>query len=258
VRLATVAVIVGACAFRHGVEPARDDAPMPDTARQPDSPSTSDAGPPSVEFVQGSAGTDSWNTSASTITGSLLGVTTGDLVVVYVTYATGGNPQGLSDGTSNSYSQITSINGPNSQSAALYYAEVVTGGDLTITASLAIGRCCRAMIVHELRGANAGSPVVGAATNQQSNPPTTANAVMSAALTTPGAGDYVLAITTDVNNIPNMVISAGTGEAARENPNTGGNRMLSEDRHGPGMAPSTFTFSQTNGTAMTIVSAFKP
>jgi hypothetical protein len=228
-----------------------------DTPRQTDGP------PPMVTFVSSTSGAVMpWNTGVIAYSMTLASNPgAGNLLAVYVTFDGRVNLSSITDSAGNAYTIVQAINdSSNQQKAVMAYARVAATGPDTIMASFDSGGCCNAMIVHELHGANAATPLDTHAGQVQANAGTATDGVTTGAATSQGQYNYVFAATSNSTNTGGLVISAGTGQTLREKlVPPGGNPTSSEDRivAAPGAVASTFTFSK-NGAALTLEMAFRP
>jgi hypothetical protein len=142
-----------------------------------------------------------------------------------------------------------------SQRAAGFYAANIAGGSCVVTATFSGAVTSKWIVVHEVSGIIASSPLDGSGLRYQSSPGRSANAVSSRSITTSTAGDYIFAATSDFGN--NATYTPGSGFTGRFFGNQG---LRSEDRilAAAGAVSGTFTSSANHTQNLTLVMAFKP
>ena len=254
-------VLAGACSFR--LQDAPSDSPgvgSGDGARPPDA-RAADSAVPMVTFVHATAAAASqWNDSSPRTFQLSLSPTAGNLLALYFTFDGRVNLTNIDDTSGTTYTIVDSIeDGDNQQKAVTAYGTVAFTEPITITAHFDSGGCCSAMIVHELHGASAASPLDAHAGQFQGGSDGGTDGVTTGGVTTHAMNDYVFAGTSNSGN-DGLSIDAGTGETTRETlVPSGGNPTSSEDRivAAPSTAASTFTYTQS-GNALTLEMAFKP
>jgi hypothetical protein len=184
------------------------------------------------------------------------------VIAVYVSFADGASLSQVTDSLHNTYTILDSVDdGNDSQKAATAYAVATASGPDMVTAMLSSSQCCRVILLHEISGVDASSPLDGHAALEQDAAPTNPDGVTSGSAMLLAAGDYVFAATSDGANTDGQMISAGTGETLRLIPAIpNGNPTVSEDeiQQAAGSVTSTFTFSQSGGRSLTAEMAFKP
>jgi hypothetical protein len=260
---ALVLFVVCACDFH--TPHLAGDAPTPDARSDaPIDVSAIDAPPvPMVTFVHSTSGSSSpWNTGVTSFGLPLSqDPVAGDVVAVYLTHDGRVTLNSFTDNMNDTYSIVQFIiDNSNQQKAVMAYARVAASGPLTITANFSSAGCCNTMIVHELHGANATTPLDTHAGQLQTGVATTTDAVTTGTATTHANNEYVFAATSDSSNAGGQKINPGTGETPREvqNPSMG-NPSFSEDRvvAAPGSIASTFTFVKS-GNALSLEMMFQP
>nr|HEX4315719.1 hypothetical protein [Kofleriaceae bacterium] len=265
---ATAATATTACHFDHGAAATADgnggrvDAPRGADATARDAiPALDrplDAPPPAITFVQSASAEPGWDSDGDSVAVPVTGTHAGDLLAVYATAEN--TVTSVTDDAGDVFAMAVTSGSVDGQKSAAYYAATIAGGDVTVTAHFG-DSCCRAIVVHEIAGASATSPLDQDNGTIQKGVGTGTDEVASSALTL-AAGDYVFAGTSDANNRGNQVVDAGTGFTRREhfdNAGTNGNATATEDAivGAAGSARATFTMEQSGADTLTLMIAFK-
>lgn len=162
--------------------------------------------------------------NSSTYSAALTGVVNGNGIAVWIYWEDSATKtlNSVADGT-NTY---TILHNPTSQGPsriAMAYCLNVTGGSLTIVATLSAAEFGN-IIVHEFSGCNAFDV---SAIGQQNFPGTATDAVRTNAATTTAAGDYIFAAAAK-STAAGDVLSAGTGFTPAQQQNNSGAASFSE------------------------------
>jgi len=211
-------------------------------------------------FIQeASAYAANWNNGASSIAVTFSQpVAQGNLIAIYVTYATqGGSYLNTTDAQNDTFMPVdTASDGGQQQAATSVYAANVAGGTVTVTVQFNGSPCCRVVVAHEIAGV---STIDAHSSNHQSSVGTSADAVNAGTITT-NHPDYVFAGTSDPSNANSQAITAGSVETLRANSApTGDNQTMTEDlmQSTSGAVSSKFTFSKS-APALSLQMAFQP
>jgi hypothetical protein len=182
--------------------------------------------------------------------------TTGNLIAVAVWWvSTTITLNSVTDSQGNTYTLVGSSTQGNGASAQLAYAKNITGGSaITVTAHFS-GSTSGAVVIHEVSGADASSPLVSSNGQYQNSPGTGTDAISSGALSFSGSNNYVFGAAFDDNG-NNTVFTKGTGFNQRVSGNLGSNPYMSEDAIQT--QPATFTTNVGASKYLTIGMAFKP
>ena len=262
---AACAVAVAACNFttnQAAIDASGSGRPIDaahlDAPRPPDAP-----GPPMVKLVQtASNGELPWNNDGMTITATLPQPSAaGDLLAIYVSFEGSTSLASVTDDQSDPYTIVQTLtDSGDGQKSATAYAANVPAGVTTIVANLAQSKCCRLIVVHELRGVDPATPLDNYSGQHQSSTGTDTDGVTTGPMTTTSANDYIFAVTSNSSNDNGQAITVGTNETLQVVllPSKG-NPAVSEDQIQavPGPISSTFTYS-TDGSALTQQMAFRP
>lgn len=137
--------------------------------------------------------------------------TSGNAVIACVSWGTPGNTVSVADTQGNIYTLIDSYtNTINTQRSECYYARNIVGGTTpTVTATFSGLSVWRALVMHEISGVSATSPLGGHRVQIQDAPPSTADGATSAtdAVTN---GSYVMGFSS-LDGTSGSTATAGTG-----------------------------------------------
>jgi hypothetical protein len=183
--------------------------------------------------------------AGASISATLNGVQSGNLLIVYTSWGTDTTTDfaAVVDGVNNIKWTVDKASGSgHSQGWGQAYAIGVTGGSLTVQVNFNNTPTFRYIIVEEHTPVSAFDK---SAMQLQSAPGTGANAITSG-VTTAAPGDYVIAGSTDVSN--NDAISAGTGFTAGTTISDPGAAQLQTEWLASGAANQAGTFTAATGT----------
>lgn len=157
--------------------------------------------------------TNGTGAGGTTITCTFPGsVSTGNLVACAAWIQSATDTVTLTDTASNTYTAASAGYKNNTTPAArgiAHYAKNVTGSFTVITATWATGNQWRAIVCHEVSGADTSSPTDGN-TGQAIQAGASSNANTSGSIVTTANGDYIFAATWDVS-LGCVTQNAGTG-----------------------------------------------
>ena len=196
-------------------------------------------------------------TDAVTFTRS---VKAGNLIAVYVAWTnTTDTLSSVTDSLGNTYTLVQNPTSWGYGRAAGAYAKNILGGACAVTATFSPGAfSARTIIVREISGADAFSPLDGSAAQGQTNPGIGIDTVTSGAITTTANGDYIFAATTDQGQASTLNPGTGfTGGASFTSPV--GGRSEDQIQSAAGSIAATFTnASSAFANFMTLMIVFKP
>lgn len=179
-------------------------------------------------------------------------ITTGDRVLVVLTYGSGSSiTLGVSDGT-NTYTQVgsTQSDATAGQSMALFECKSATGGTYTFTASYNPGQFAVGIAIRAYAGLDGAVSATDALSNP-TNPGTGTDALATSNITPGSQPGLVFGATMDVSG--GETVSAGTGFTSRgtfAQWNTQfGVGTMSEDKRVTSTSATNATFTTTPGTA---------
>jgi len=217
-------------------------------------------GPAATAFVQSASISEfsSGITDAVTLTRN---VKAGNLIAVYVAWTnTTDTLSSVTDSLGNTYTLVQNPTTLGAQGrAAGAYAQNILGGPCTVTATFSPGAfSARTIIVREISGADAFSPLDGSAAQGQTDPGTGADAVTSGAITTTANGDYIFGATTDQGHA--STLNPGTGFTGGESfTSPVGGRSEDQIQGSAGSIAATFTNTNSPfADFVTLIMAFKP
>lgn len=209
-------------------------------------------------FVQGvpSGSCQAFSGTTATCTFSS-SVTGGNTIIGGTNYFGGSSPtiSGIADNcntgaTSNTYATVDTLSGVSTFWAHVGATTATCTVTITFTSALSQAR----IILHEVSGITATTPVDGHTIQAQTGPGTGTNAVTSGSITTASSGDYIFGFTTDTTSSP--TVTAGTGYTIRE---TSSGNLSSEDQvqNSAGAIAATFTQPNSGDNFITAIVAFK-
>src|SRR6266446_5486764 len=211
-------------------------------------------------YVQSASGNDHYNTSSAS-TKFPSNVTVNDAIAVFCVWES--LSQTLNSVTDTQGNLFTIVNNPTTgrygRAAMAYAIARSTGGD-TVSCNLSTASMGKSIIIHEISGVNASTPLDGQKLNVQNSPGGGANAVTSGSITTTVNGDYVLGFTfNDSSNQADW--NAGAGYTKRQDLQVQSYATASEDavQTLSGSVAATFTATAaTFGDFITGIMAFRP
>jgi len=210
--------------------------------------------------VQSASGNDHYNTSSASAKFPS-NVTANDAIAVFCVWES--LSQTLNSVTDTQGNIFTIVNNPTTgryaRAAMAYAIARSTGGD-TVSCNLSTASMGKSIIIHEIRGVNASTPLDGQKLNVQNSPGGGANAVTSGSITTTVNGDYVLGFTfNDSSNQADW--NAGAGYTKRQDLQVQSYATASQDKVQTlsGSVAATFTATAaTFGDFITGIIAFRP
>src|SRR6266478_1297801 len=211
-------------------------------------------------YVQSASGNDHYNTSSASAKFPS-NVTANDAIAVFCVWES--LSQTLNSVTDTQGNIFTIVNNPTTgrygRAAMAYAIARSTGGD-TVSCNLSTASMGKSIIIHEISGVNASTPLDGQKLNVQNSPGGGANAVTSGSITTTVNGDYVLGFTfNDSSNQADW--NAGAGYTKRQDLQVQSYATASEDavQTLSGSVAATFTATAaTFGDFITGIMAFRP
>ncbi len=211
-------------------------------------------------YVQSASGNDHYNTSSASAKFPS-NVTANDAIAVFCVWES--LSQTLNSVTDTQGNIFTIVNNPTTgryaRAAMAYAIARSTGGD-TVSCNLSTASMGKSIIIHEIRGVNASTPLDGQKLNVQNSPGGGANAVTSGSITTTVNGDYVLGFTfNDSSNQADW--NAGAGYTKRQDLQVQSYATASQDKVQTlsGSVAATFTATAaTFGDFITGIIAFRP
>lgn len=200
-----------------------------------------------------------WFGGGATVT--INGVTAGNLLAIYVAWATGGSTLTGISGNSNTYTSIGSASGgAGGGRAHLYYVQAANSGNTTVTVTWSGDPGFGGIIVHEVHGVDGGLDGANWVINPQAVPGAGTDGVTSTALTPSVPNCYRFGGSFDVGG--GATLGSGTNYTLAGSPTTWirGERLTANSGidTGTGSASVTFTTDQGFNNYYTAQVIFKP